>query len=290
VVRRELLTGALAGTLGAVLLGAAHAASAGPITVRPSPPYTLERSLVTQVETPTGRHYQLMVAWPEGEPPPGGWPVLYVLDGDDNFAAAVTTARRLAKAGARSGVEPGVIVGVASEDLARRVLDYTPAAPGYAIPAGAPASGLATGGADAFLDILCNVIQPQIAGHWRIDPKRQTLLGHSFGGLLALHALAVRPGQFQTYAAVSPSLWFGDGVVARELEAAKPPASVLIAAGDKEGGPGGRGPGAEALAASLKAAGVETRFLPLPGQTHGGTMFASLAEAVALAFRPADAR
>lgn len=251
-------------------------------------PFTLDRSVVTGVATPTGRHYRVLVAWPDGPPPATGWPVLYVLDGDDNFAATVSTARRLARAGARSGVEPGVVVGIASEDLARRVLDYTPPAPGYAIPTGAPASGLATGGGDAFLDVMRDRIQPEIARRLKIDPNRQTILGHSFGGLLVLHALSARPNQFQTYVAISPSLWFGDGAVARQLSGAKPRANVLIAAGDREGGPASAVPNfptAQSLAETLKISGVQARFLPLPGQSHGGTMYASLAEAVALAFR-----
>lgn len=270
---------------GVLALGLAAFLAAASPALTAEGPYTLERSVVTDVASPGGRHHQVLIAWPDGPAPEKGWPVLYVLDGDDNFAATVTTARRLAKAGARSGVEPGVIVGIASEDLARRVLDYTPAAPGYAIPAGAPASRLATGGADTFLDVLRDRIQPDVARRLKIDAQRQTLLGHSFGGLLALHALAKRPGYFRAIVAVSPSLWFGDGLVNRELAGAKPPATVLIAAGDKEGGPGAGPPSGETLARDLKAAGLDARFLALPGQSHGGTMFASLATAVTLAFQ-----
>lgn len=267
MVRRDLLT--------SVVFAAALSAAAPALAAET--PYVIERTVVTDVAAPAGRHYKVMVAWPEGQPPTTGWPVLYVLDGDDNFADVVSAARRLARGGPRSSVGPGVVVGVASEDVDHRILDYTPASPGYVIPAGKPASGRATGGADAFLDVLRDRIQPLVAQRWKIDARRQTILGHSFGGLLALHALAARPGQFQAYVAVSPSLWFGEGLVAREAASAKPPASVLIAAGDE--------PGAGELAEKLKATGLDARLLPLPGLSHGRTMFASLPEAVTFAFK-----
>src|SRR5690606_37184280 len=91
-----------------------------------------------------------------------------------------------------------------------RIYDYTPEVPGYAIPEGWPAHGLQTGGGDAFLDALENELRPLIASQWSIDPERQTLAGHSFGGLLAIHALDTGRS-FSAYAAIRPSLWFGAG-------------------------------------------------------------------------------
>lgn len=259
-------------------------AASGPARAAGEPPFTLERSAVLQVEAGQ-RRYNVTVAWPEGPPPPSGWPVLYVLDGDDNFAAAVTTARRLAAVGARSGVGHGIVVGVASEDVARRVLDYTPVTPGYVIPAGAPAAGLATGGAEAFLDVLRDRIQPLVLQRWGGDPGRQALLGHSFGGLLALHALYTRPAQFSAYLAVSPSLWFGGDLLEREARDFAPdrPLKALLAGSDDPRAPRG-GPSLEAVEAELKVKDVNVHRLPLPGLAHGATMYAAMASAVTLAF------
>lgn len=249
-------------------------------------PWQLARSDVQEVAAPDGHRYRLLVAWPEGEPPPQGWPVLWLLDGEDNFAVATMTARRLARAGPRGGVTQGLIVAIESGPLARRVLDYTPAAPGYAIPAGAPASGLATGGADAFLDFVNGKLRPMVAARWRIDPARQTLAGHSFGGLLALHALFVRPQTATRYAAVSPSLWYGNDLLARE-ERQMPAgtARVLIASGSDERGPDGSGgAAAEALATRLNARTGGARYRELAGQDHGTTMLAAMGEIIRLAF------
>ncbi len=258
-------------------------------TMAPSPtfaaPWQLERSDVLTITAPDGHAYQVLVAWPEGEPPAGGWPVLWVLDGNDNFAIAVATARRLARAGARSGIEHGLIVGLESGSVRRRVLDYTPAVPGYVIPHDAPASGLPIGGADSFLAFVEKQAMPQIAVRWKIDSTRQTLMGHSFGGLLALHALA-RGASFSRYVAVSPSYWYGDGVIAREITAmgAAPGKKVLTASGDREGGPAEGGREDEKVAAFLVARGVDARFRILPGHTHGSTMMAMMHDGIAVAF------
>ena len=113
-------------------------------------------------------------------------------------------------------------------------------------------------------------------------------------GLGGGHALFTRPDQFSTYLAISPSLWFGGDLLAREERqlasgAARP--TVLIAAGSAEGGPAGGGaPAGEALAARLRHKGVEARYLPLPGQGHGATMFAAMGQAIATAFKAPEVR
>jgi predicted alpha/beta superfamily hydrolase len=239
----------------------------------PLPPYTLPNSAVFEVPGGAGESYRVSVAWPDGTPPASGWPVLYVLDGEDNFAIAALTARRLARAGARSGVDAGVIVGVDAGALPRRVRDYTPATPGWTIPAGRPASGLPTGGGEAFLNLLSQRVQPAVRARWHVDPARETLAGHSFGGLLALHAAVTRPAMFDRVVAVSPSTWFGDGLLLRGAGSAPQPALALIAEGEG-------GEAASALAARIGGA----RFLPLPGQGHGATMLAAMAPTIAFAF------
>lgn len=256
----------------------------------PAPAYAdawaLPRSHVENVTAPDGHVYRLMTAWPEGEPPRAGWPVLWLLDGEDNFAIAVMTARRLARAGARSGVREGIVAAVESGPLARRVLDYTPAVPGYAIPNGFPAAGLPIGGAEAFLDLLEGPVRERVARRWRIDPGRQTLAGHSFGGLLSLHAM-LSGRDFAGFVAVSPSLWYGSGVwTARQDSAATSGTARLLVANDPaEGGPDtAAGAAAEALAERWRRTGHEARYIALPGQGHGSTMLSSMTAAMTFAF------
>jgi predicted alpha/beta superfamily hydrolase len=249
-------------------------------------PWQLEGSDVETVTAADGHPYRVMIAWPAGKPPASGWPVLWLLDGEDNFAIAATTARRLERAGARSGIEPGVIVAIESGGLARRVLDYTPPAPGYAIPQGMPAHGLAVGGGDAFLDFLDRTLRPHIAGRLRIDPRRQTLLGHSFGGLLALDAM-YEGRAYSRIVVVSPSLWYGNGILAKaeaKTEAKAGATLLLASAPDERTASGPSGADGAALVERWRNRGHEARYLPLPGQTHGSTMMAAMTTAIAAAF------
>lgn len=272
--------------------GIAPACAAPPVPAsadRALPFYSLERSATFEVRSAAGEAYQVMVAWPEGVPPAQGWPVLYVLDGEDNFAIVALTARRLAKAGQRSGIDPGVVVAIAAGPLPRRVRDYTPPVPSYDIPAGQPANGLAIGGAEAFLDLMSQRIMPEISGRWSVDPARATLVGHSFGGLLGLHALLTRPAMFGAVAAISPSLWYGDGLIDREMASPSPsavPRRLLVAEGDERSTARAPANSAETIVHRLQRAtpSVRAAFLNLPGQSHGSTFLAALVPTIRFAF------
>lgn len=248
--------------------------------VAPDPVYAIDRTTVLTVRSDLGEDYRVFAAWPEEAPPARGWPVLYLLDGDDQFAAFVVTARRLARAAARSGVGPGVIVAIDAGPLARRVRDYTPEAGADAIPTGAPAHGFVTGGADAFLTFVAARIRPEIERRWRVDGSRQTLAGHSFGGLAALYDMQ-RFGHFGRYAAISPSLWYGGGrvIFARTARDAR----VLVESGSNEGARDQTAAGA-VLVEALRVNGTDAAFKMLDGQSHGTTMLVATPDILQFAF------
>lgn len=245
-------------------------------------PWQLDRSDVFTVRSNAGEDYRIMVAWPEGSPPDSGWPVLWLLDGEDNFALAATTARRLERARARSGVEPGMIVAIDSGPLGRRSRDFTPTILGYSIPPGTPGHGLPTGGAQAYAEFLYSKVGPAVAARWRIDAQRQTLAGHSFGGLFAEYEIAAS-GRYQRYALISPSLWFGEGVAVPRFRSPLGIAGkkILIAESDVDDRTWKR---IVALGGRLTANGAQVRTLRMTGQNHGSTMAASIAQTISLAF------
>ncbi len=74
----------------------------------------------------TGGAYRIFIQTPEGPAPEAGYPVLYILDGEDNFAVAAATTDRYAKYARDHGFEAGLIVGIGYAEESRRSLDYTP--------------------------------------------------------------------------------------------------------------------------------------------------------------------
>ena len=183
----------------------------------------------------SGLSYRIMVSVPRGPAPEGGFPVFYVLDGDAWFNTAVEIAR-IREWGRLS---PSIIVGVgypsrAFFDGARRNYDFTP--PGSADAAFDPAE---LGGADAFLAFLTGVVRPWVQERYTIDPGRQTLFGHSMGGLFVLHAMFTAPRSFDFYLAASPPVRFSNRIIMREAAAfehdpARGAVRALISVGEFE--------------------------------------------------------
>lgn len=135
------------------------------------------------------------------------YPVLYVLDGEFEGAPAITITRFYATMGR---LPPMIVVGIRNT---ARTRDLTPApVAGFKLPPEAEAAG----GADRFLRFLADELAPWVERSYRTAPMR-VLVGHSLGGLFALHALAIRPQLFTGYLVMEPATWWNQG---RELAAA----------------------------------------------------------------------
>lgn len=171
----------------------------------------------------SGAEFRIFISTPPTPAPEAGYPVLYLLDANAAFATMLETLTLQSTRPEVTGVPPAVVVGIGYPtdmplDLVRRTRDYTPPVPEHALsprPDGTPWPP--TGGAEAFLDFIEQELKPAVAEGIRIDPARQALFGHSFGGLFAMYALFTRPETFQTYIAGSPSIWFGSRAIL-ELE------------------------------------------------------------------------
>ncbi|MHB1330183.1 MAG: alpha/beta hydrolase, partial [Gemmatimonadales bacterium] len=166
---------------------------------------------------------RVMVAWPEEPPPPAGYPVIYLLDGNATFGTLVEAIRMRAHRPAATGVVPAVVVGVGSErdgpyDRVRRTFDYTPPT------AAGAATGLETGGREAFERVLLGELAERIESRYPIDRSRRILLGHSLGGFFVLDLLLRRPDAYAAFIAISPSIWWDS---ARLFEAAQGLGAVL---------------------------------------------------------------
>lgn len=237
-----------------------------------------------------GRAYRIRIATPYGPPPETGYRVLFVLDGDGYFGSFADAARLRAAAGFELPHTVVVGVGYPGEDFAgalgRRFLDLTPTEPDEAEKANHTfASGeLRYAGADDFLEILTEEVRPRVAGVLPIDPDRQSVFGHSLGGLFVLYSLFRRPEAFSAWLSLSPSIWWDDrtvlkgeaGFVAALPTLARPP-RLFIGVGSleqPEGSPARMVDNAVELSARFRALSGPTgwRFASrvFEGETHTG--------------------
>lgn len=237
------------------------------------------------------RHYRLWIGKPDRPAPAAGYPVLWMLDG--NAAIGALDSAQLEKLAA--GQAPLLVaVGYQTEqriERAGRTYDYTPAIPGLAEQRD-PLTGQPSGGVDAFFDLLTLRMRPMVAGVAPIDLQRQTLWGHSYGGLAVLHALFTRPGAFSDYAAASPSLWWRDGAIVAEAQGLQQrlgnnrPQLLLMRGGEEPSNPRAAVKGdverpARELAADLaKVQGLQMRFERFEGLGHGPMLPASLRKVI----------
>lgn len=147
------------------------------------------------------------------------YPVLYLHDGQnvfDDFPMSPfgvqwgvdTTARALIHAGV---VEPIILVAIGNAGR-DRIDEYTPTRDN-AHDAG--------GMADRYGQMLVYEIKPFIDQHYRTRSSAQDtgLAGSSLGGLLTLHLGLTHPSVFGKLGLLSPSVWWDDRWIVRQLQA-----------------------------------------------------------------------
>ena len=140
----------------------------------------------------------------------GGYPTLYLLDGgvQEDFPHVA----RALDAAIRSGrVRPLLLVGIENTQRRRDLTGPTRVASDRAI---APQ----VGGSAAFRAFIADELIPAIASRYRVDASRG-LMGESLAGLFVVETLFEQPALFDTYLALSPSLWWNDAALARRAKA-----------------------------------------------------------------------
>lgn len=128
-------------------------------------------------------------------------PVVYLLDGDSHFQYTSGLLTQMSRAGQ---IPETIMVAIPNTDRTR---DLTPSHSVKWIDGETRQILSSSGGADSFLDFIENELIPEIEA--RYEPMRyRILIGHSFGGLSALHSFITRPNLFQAHIAIDPSLWW----------------------------------------------------------------------------------
>lgn len=161
------------------------------------------------------------------------YPVIYLNDGPYTFQVASGLTHLSMSSGA---IEEAIVVGISFAEgengQASRTRDMTPTRSDEF-------EGTETGGAADYLRFLKSEFFPHIERAYRIDPKRRTLVGQSFGGLFGIYTLLTEPELFETYILTSSSIWYDNGALF-DLEVqyaqahSRLPAKVFLAVGEFE--------------------------------------------------------
>jgi predicted alpha/beta superfamily hydrolase len=151
----------------------------------------------------------LLIATPPSDSPDAGpYPVLYLLDGDVHFHHASSIVRFLAES---ERIPAMLVVAVPNTNRSR---DLTPPSEAELDIRFNPERG----GADAFLRFFSDELIPYVEKNYPARPYR-ILVGHSRGGLFAVHALVTRPELFNAYIVIDPSLeWNNQALLAQAGE------------------------------------------------------------------------
>lgn len=159
--------------------------------------------------------YHIFISKPESAPPLSGFPVIYVLDGNAFFTTIREQVRIQSRRSDKTGIHPAIVVGIGypvKEDFVanRRFFDFTPPSNAKLPPKPTGGKWPETGGSEEFFTFIESELKPFIKEHFEIDESKQTLFGHSLGGLFTLEVLFSHPTAYQTYIASSPSIWWNN--------------------------------------------------------------------------------
>lgn len=132
------------------------------------------------------------------------YPVLYLLDAETQFLHVSGIVEFLSR---NNEAPPMIVVGVANTNRTR---DLTPPTKVDTTLAGA-------GGGDVFLKFLETELIPYVEKNFRTDPYK-ILVGHSFGGLLAVHTFMTKTKLFNAYVSISPYLVWNDQYHSKHLQ------------------------------------------------------------------------
>lgn len=133
--------------------------------------------------------------------------VAYVLDGDKSKFQEVTGIAQSMNSVSHLKMQIPELI-IISIDNINRTKDFTPTHALNYLDKEDVAAFESSGKADEFRRFLQQELMPEINKSYRTLPKNM-IIGHSLGGLFAIHCLLESPGLFDYYLLIDPS-WFWD--------------------------------------------------------------------------------
>ncbi len=153
---------------------------------------------------------------PDGRFYPQRYPVVYLLDGDENsFATVAVLLHQLGGGSGNTGFPQMILVGIPNTNRTR---DLSPTH-GNPSPALDSMSSSQSGGGENFISFIENELIPHIDSSYPTAPYR-VLIGHSLGGLTAVHILINHTKLFNAYLASDPSLWWDHQALLKQVKQA----------------------------------------------------------------------
>lgn len=181
--------------------GVAGSAIAATASMPPHASFTIESTVLKETR-------RINVYTPPGYDSHGveRYPVLYMPDGgmEEDFPHVATDIDAAIRAGQ---ARPMFVVGIENTERRRDMTAPTEVASDRKI---APH----VGGAAAFRSFIADELMPQVRHRYRTD-GRTAIVGESLAGLFVVETFFEQPQLFDTYIALSPSLWWNDEALAR---------------------------------------------------------------------------
>ena len=140
------------------------------------------------------------------------YPVLYLLDGDGHFQSVSGVVDFMSGASGSSQIPELIVIAIPNTN---RIRDLAPTHTTTGYFGEKDDSLEPSGGGDAFLKFIRDELFPQIDSKFHTSTIR-ILVGHSLGGLLAIHTLLHQPDMFYGYVAIDPSLWWDNEILTRQ--------------------------------------------------------------------------
>lgn len=164
-----------------------------------------------------GEKRKIWVHLPEGykKKAENRYPVVYVLDGHIHFGSTVSAIEQMSFFNGNIRLPQMIVVGILNTDRTR---DLTPTK----MEVGQmefldSAMAVASGGGQNFVKFLKEELFPWVEKEYNTAPHR-TLIGHSFGGLMAIECFQNHNDLFNNYLVLDASMWWDDQLLLKQIQ------------------------------------------------------------------------
>ncbi len=190
---------AVASTFAAVFTSGAFAAEPAPMPTHES--FTINSEVLSET-----RHINVYTPPGYGTGKRERYPVLYMPDGGlaEDFPHVATDIDVAIRA---SQVRPMIVVGIENTERRRDMTGPTEVASDRKI-------AVHVGGSGAFRAFIADELMPDVRHRYRTNGKTE-IVGESLAGLFVVETFFLQPRMFDTYIALSPSLWWNSQTLIR---------------------------------------------------------------------------